>query len=472
MKIAWRVLLSYFVIGAIAALILGQVFLEQVKPAVRQTTEDALADTAYTLADLAADDLAAGRIATGAFATHLRALQTREIHGNIWGHEKKSVAYRVSVTDAKGIVVFDSQGQSVGRDNSKWNDVARTLRGQYGARSSVEFASDPDSTVMWVAAPIRYEGRLIGVLSVGKPNRVVQPYIAASLDVILRWGLVLVGFALFVGVTMSWWLSRELRQLRDYAHAVTAGENVTSPKVSAEFGELGRALEQMRLELDGKQYVEEYVHTLTHELKSPLASIQASAEILEGDLTPEDRAKFVGHVQTQSNRMAEMVDRLLALASVEHRRSLEDPKPVDVRAVLKEAITASESTAVTTGLRFTMDSPASVVVTGDAFLLRQALVNLLDNAIGFSPAQGEIRCVISTSDESVSIVIEDEGPGIPDYAQEKVFERFYSLPRHAGGSRSSGIGLTFVQAIAALHGGSAQLENTDKGARATLTLAR
>ena len=304
MKIAWRVLLGYFVILALAAFMLGQVFLEQVKPAVRQTAEDTLADTANTLAELASDDLYAGRIAHGGFATHLRALSDRRVGADIWGYEKQGVAYRVTVTDAKGIVVFDSQGKNIGRDNSRWNDVARTLHGKYGARSTREQADDPASTVMWVAAPITHDGRLIGVLSVGKPNRVLQPFITASRNVILTWGLVLLGTALLIGVAMAWWLSRQLGVLRAYAHAVTAGENVPAPRAAAEFGELGHALEVMRERLEGKQYVEEYVHTLTHELKSPLASMKAAAEILEGELSTAERRKFAMRRGSSSKRFA------------------------------------------------------------------------------------------------------------------------------------------------------------------------
>lgn len=472
MKIAWRVLLGYFVIVAIAALMLGQVFLEQIKPAVRQTAEDTLADTANTLAELAAPDLAAGRIADGAFAQGLRALSQRDIGGSIWGYQKNGVAYRVTVTDARGIVVFDSQGKDIGRNNSRWNDVARTLQGRYGARSTRENSDDPASTVMWVAAPIRRAGKTIGVLSVGKPNRVLQPFIAESRNVILKWGLALLGAALLIGIAMAWWLSRQLGHLRNYAQAVTSGRKVPLPRASAEFGELGRALEQMRTQLDGKQYVEEYVHTLTHELKSPLAAIRASAEILEGDISAEDRQRFVAHVQTQSTRMAEMVDQLLALAAVEQRQQLEKPEQVDLQALLQATVESVAPKASAANVHLRVKAAPAATVLADPFLLRQACVNLLDNAIDFSPAGGEVVCKVSRSDSTLTLTVEDQGPGVPAFARDRVFERFYSLARPASGQRSSGLGLSFVAAIAALHGGTARLENIPGGARATLVLAR
>lgn len=110
-------------------------------------------------------------------------------------------------------------------------------------------------------------------------------------------------------------------------------------------------------------------------------------------------------------------------------------------------------------------------VTGEAFLLRQALNNLLDNAIDFSPSGSEIVLTAKIEGPTLTLCLRDHGPGIPDYASERVFERFYSLPRPASGKKSTGLGLPFVREVAALHGGSIHLDNAgDGGAVATLTL--
>ena len=108
---------------------------------------------------------------------------------------------------------------------------------------------------------------------------------------------------------------------------------------------------------------------------------------------------------------------------------------------------------------------------GEAFLLRQALTNLLDNAIDFSPAGGTVSVCAAHAGQWLELRIRDHGPGIPDYAQERVFERFYSLPRPAGGKKGTGLGLPFVREIAELHGGSVSLANhPDGGAEALLRL--
>jgi two-component system sensor histidine kinase CreC len=108
---------------------------------------------------------------------------------------------------------------------------------------------------------------------------------------------------------------------------------------------------------------------------------------------------------------------------------------------------------------------------GDPFLLHQALSNLLQNAIDFSTARGSIRIAATTGSDRVSIIVEDEGPGIPDFAKERVFERFFSLQRPGTGKKSTGLGLNFVKEVALLHGGEIRLENLPEGGlRAILSL--
>lgn len=464
MRIGLRILLGYFLIVALAALLLGQVFLREVKPGVRQAMEDTLVDTANVLAELATDDFLAGRIADGQFATRVRALAGRDIGAGIWGFEKREASYRITVADDRGMVVFDSAGRDVGADHSQWNDVYLTLRGRYGARSTRSDPEDENSSVMHVAAPIRDGARIVGVLTVSKPNQAMAPFIARSEAVILRWGLVLLGTALLVGLFAAWWLSRQLGGLRRYADAVTAGERALPPRASGEFGDLGRALETMRERLEDRRYVERYVHTLTHELKSPLAAIRGSAELLESPLPDADRQRFAAHIGAQSQRMTTMIDMLLALAAVEHRQRLGQDAPVDLTGVAREVAeaVAPRLRAGDVDLLLEADEPLPSP-PGDAFLLRQALENLVDNAIAFSPRGGTVRVELRARDGGVVIEVADDGPGVPDYALGQVFERFYSTPRPGDRGRSSGIGLTFVAEVAQLHGGRAWLRNREQG---------
>ena len=467
MRLGLRLVLGFFLIVGLAAFFVMRVFVDEVKPGVRQAMESTLVDTANVLAAMAADDLKAGQIARGRFARDLARVRGRDPDAMIWSFPKERIDYRVTVTDAKGIVVFDSEGRDLGRDNSRWNDVYRTLRGEYGARSSPE-APGSERTVMHVAAPVfdpAAPGRLIGVLTVAKPNRSIEPFIEASQRSIMRQGAWLIGLSALVGVLMTWWLMRGIGRLNRYAQGVAAGEPVPPPPSRRdEIGELGQALEQMRRKLEGKAYVEQYVQSLTHEMKGPLAAIGGAAELLQEPLPDAERERFARNIQQQQLRLTETIDKLLALAEVEQHGWLQRREPVDLAALLRQAAEAVEPRLASTQLQVRIEgAEAPVEVSGDAFLLRQALANLLDNAIGFSPHGGTLTLSLQVGAGQARVRVCDEGPGVPDYAAARVFERFYSLARPGNGQRSSGLGLPFVREVARLHGGEAWLANRDGG---------
>jgi two-component system sensor histidine kinase CreC len=462
MKIGLRIFLGYFLIVGLAAFFVLRLFVEEVKPGVRQAMEASLVDTANALATLAAPDLRAGRIRDGAFAQALDALRAQPLEADISGVHKRGFDFRVYITDARGIVVYDSTGKDLGADYSRWNDVYLTLRGKYGARSTRSDPADDSTSVMHVAAPVRSEGELIGVLTVAKANRDSEPFIARSQARILRQGWVLLGLSFAIGLAVTWRLARNVDRLNRYAAAVAAGERAVLPTMGgSELSDLGRALETMRAKLDGKHYVEQYVQTLAHEMKSPLAGLRGAAEILEGDPPEAERRRFAGHVAAQSGRLAEMIDKMLALAAVEYRQGLDVHEPVDVADAIAAARAALEPKLARRGQALAI-AAAPARVPGDRFLLVQALVNLVDNAIEFSPDGATIELDVRVDGERVRIAVADRGPGVPDFASDRIFERFYSLPR-PGGARSSGLGLGFVREVATLHGGSVALVNREGG---------
>ena len=204
MRIGMRLLLGYFLLVAVAAWFVLAIFVKEVKPGVRRATEGTLIDTATLLAELARPDLLSGDPTHGQLAQAFNQLQHRPFRANIGGINKVRNEYHVYMTDAQGIVLFDSANKAVGQDYSRWNDVWLTLRGQYGARSTLQNPADPESSVMYVAAPIMDGSRLIGVLSVGKPNAAMAPVIKRSERRILWASAILLGIALVIGAGMVW----------------------------------------------------------------------------------------------------------------------------------------------------------------------------------------------------------------------------------------------------------------------------
>jgi len=140
-----------------------------------------------------------------------------------------------------------------------------------------------------------------------------------------------------------------------------------------------------------------------------------------------------------------------------------------VAEVLGEAVAGLRPAFAAARVGLELTDGAGLHCLGERFLLRQAVVNLLQNALDFSPAGGSVRLGAARVGGRVELSVEDEGPGVPNYALPRVFERFYSLPRPGSGARSTGIGLALVREIAHQHGGEVTLANRPGGgARAVL----
>lgn len=474
MKISTQIILSYFLIVGLAAYFFLSVFVHDIKPGVTHSVEDTLIDTSNILAELATPDLRDGHINNGAFAEAVRNYRARRVDALIAGVDKSSLDYRVYVTDAQGIVVFDSANRDLGADFSRWNDVYLSLRGKYGARSTALDPNNRDTAVMHVAAPIQDHGRIIGVLTVAKADSSIAPFIERAEATVRRQGAALLVAAALIGIFFAWRLTRSIERLRRYAKAVAGGSRTPLPAtMNREIAELGKALEGMREKLDGKEYVEQYVHALTHELKSPVAAIRGAAELLgEENIALADRTRFAANICEQSERIQTIAERLLQLAKVEHLHALTALTAVDLDALVKSLVAELEPRLLQSALVCSVEGRAQMV-RGDPFLLAQAILNLLENAIDFAPAGSQILVRLVTQAEHVSIEVMDRGPGIPAYALGRIFERFYSLARPGSDKKSTGLGLPLVQEIAKLHGGSVALGNLPEGgALACLRLVR
>jgi len=509
MKLGLRLLMGFFLITGIAAFFVLRVFVAEVRPSVREVMEDVMVDTANLLAELATDDLAAlppdGTLAGSRFAKRVRDYADRPIDARIWGLSKRTLDYRVYVTDAKGRVVFDTGfrttepqaakaeqgsgplaispvGNAEGQDYSGWIDVSRTLKGQYGARATREVYRDDRSSTMYVAAPVKQGDQIIGVLTVAKPMSTVQKFIDRAERDILISGLWLLGLSLAVGVLVTGWIVWSVRRLRHFAQHVELGQRddaLPVPQLPGELGDLAQAMQGMRERLAGHAHIEQMVRAMTHELKSPLAAIGGAAELLREDLPEADRQLFAQQVLDQTARLHALVERLLELSKLEHRQSLDHQRLLTLPDALQATLDHARQQAAQRQVQLVVDTPApgfAVQLMGEADLLQIALGNVLDNALDFAPAGSEVRVSMAVTDapqgREFCITVQDQGPGVPDYALSRLGERFYSTPRPDGsamaGRKGSGLGLAIVQQIMALHGAQIEWVNTQPGLRVSL----
>jgi two-component system, OmpR family, sensor histidine kinase CreC len=463
-KLSVRIFLAYFLLLGFAIWLVMRSFSAELVPGMRQSLEEVLVDTANLLAELIVDEVAGGRLQQGRFERAMSAFAKRRLDARIWFLRKRDPNMVVYVTDRRGIVLYDSRGRDVGKDYARWNDVYLTLRGEYGARTTRETPDDEFGSVMYVAAPIMRDGEIIGVVTVGKPSVAVQPFVERVLSNIQEKGVLVLLAALAVGLLITYWLTFSIRRLTRYAMEVRDGGRPEVPRLrERELTQLADAMNAMRQELEGKDYVENYLHSLTHELKSPLAAIQGTAELLDEEMPQGDRRRFINNIRAEAQRLRQVVEQLLRLAEVEKRQGLIDPQPVNTAALIETLCEERQWRIHRSGIGFECELAREAKPVAERFLLQQALGNLIDNAIDFSPEAGHIGLRSRVVEGCWEFTVSDQGPGVPDYALQRVFERFYSLPRPQGGTRSSGLGLSFVREVAQLHGGQVSLENRPGG---------
>lgn len=473
MKLSTRIFLGYFLIVALAGYFLLKSVRDELRPAVRQSMEETLIDTANLLAEIVERDVENNQIQTGNFSQAVEDFVKRQPGANIWGFSKNAINNRIYVTDENGVVIYDSDdGRDIGKDYSRWNDVYLTLRGQYGARSTKLNPDDEQSSVMHVAAPIVSEGRIIGVLTVSKPNISVLPFIQRTQRNIANAGFVLFAIALLLGWAISAFIATSTRKLAHYADRVAAGEKASLPNISEpELSKLGHAIKSMRSALEGKEYVERYVHTLTHEIKSPLSGIRGASELLSEKMSAEDQARFIKNIREDGKRIQSIIDRLLDLARLEQKQDLDDRKTINVKDMVDSVVESLSSQLQQKEMRCDIELDDNQPISGDPFLIRQAINNILDNAIDFSLESSTITIKGYIENGRYILSFKDQGSGVPDYAQDQIFERFYSLPRPQTGQKSSGLGLSFVREVMLLHDGQVTVSNIEGDTGCLVTLS-
>lgn len=474
MRLGYRVFVAWFLLAGVGTLLFYHSVINQLPSSMRQASEEVLVDSSQLLAELAALHWESEFVPGSPFSEALERYRQRPVQATIWSREKTRTELVVYITDEHGLVLFHTEPGQMGQDYSGWRDVAMTLRGQYGARTTRTNPDDPSTSHMYVAAPVMGPDGLLGVLSVGQPTASLQPFITLANAHFWQRGSLILLAALLLGGVMAYWLTRSIRRLVDYVERVRHGGRASLPVLGEpELDRLAQATEAMREEIDGKAYVENYVHTLTHEMKSPLSAIRGAAELLqESDLPDDARQRFTRNIDAESDRLQRLIDRLLSLARVEQRQHLEGVERIDLRPLLDQELQAKQSLISRKQLQVDVQVADGLQLEAERFLLEQALSNLLDNAIDFTPEGGHLFVrAAQTPGGQVQIGILNEGPLVPDYALERVFERFYSLPRPDSQRKSTGLGLSLVQEVAQLHGGTVQLCNVPgQGVRVDLTL--
>ncbi len=518
LSIFFRIWLAVALVLIICGAVVFTQLFSYIKPTAQQVIEDTLLDTSKLMAANLQQPLQSAQLFDESYQKQLDSAFSSlpTINNGAVGktldngkqrvyRQKTYNSFRLYVTDSHGMVVYDSlpvPANAEGEDYSRWNDIYLTLKGQYGARSTTNNNSKRDSSIMYVAQPIKdASGKIIGVVSVGKPVASILPYLDNTRRRMLITALLVSIVALILAGLVAWWLKQSITLVTRYTGALAEETKKPYFYLGHELNGLTDTIETMKHRLENRAYVTDYVHTLTHELKSPLTAIRASSELLEDDgLDIEDRHMLNQSIGEQSIKMHQLIDRLLLLAKVEQPTFRLNRQALSLLPMLQNLVNDSNAKLQQQNISpinicinnelFTATTPISsdllskITVYADNFWLIQALQNILDNAIHFAAHSVTIH-IHTTVPHVVTIDIFNDGKLLPDYAVAKVFDRYFSLSHQSIANQSifkknqpnqisnqepveaasttskkgTGLGLTLVKQVIEHHGGHISLKN-------------
>jgi two-component system sensor histidine kinase CreC len=398
--------------------------------------------------------------------------ETYEIKARLFGFTKAEVDTRLLVYDPGGRVIFDTRGSAANEDFSKWADVGHALKGEYGSRWELDKLHQRVN--IYSTLPVFVDGKIVGAVSVSKSTNRIRNFISRSLENLLLPGLIALILATVMAYVLSAYITRIIWALASQAERIAAGESNVRLETwtRSELGTLARAVGRMREKLEGKAYVEEMATNLSHELKTPLAAIRGSAELLEGPASndPAARAKFLGNIQSEVARLDRVVTELLKLSRIEAQPAGTEVVPIDARSVAEEIAEIYRRRAADLGLEFQAGIGEAVLPVRIAEMqLKQLLTNLLDNALQFTGAGREVRFRAQRTEGFVEFEISDEGSGIEPDLLPKIFDRFFTTPNPRTGNRGTGLGLAIAKSIATANGGRISVES-ELGRGSTFTV--
>jgi two-component system OmpR family sensor kinase len=288
-----------------------------------------------------------------------------------------------------------------------------------------------------------------------------------------------------VGLVSRWIIAislKPLEQVEETAEAIAGGDlsaRLPAAKPDTEVGRLttalntmlGRIEESFEARVNSESKLRRFVADASHELRTPLTAIRGFAELhRQGAVVGEENTKeLVGRIEKESIRMSTLVEDLLLLARLDQSREMAQ-EPVDLNALLTEAVASAKAAGPNHSIELSMPS-TEVFILGDSQRVHQVVANLLANARTHTPDNSQIKVVLEQGIAETIISVSDNGPGLSEDDQERIFERFFradpSRARTSG--EGSGLGLSIVDAVMQAHGGYVSVQSK-LGAGATFKL--
>lgn len=315
------------------------------------------------------------------------------------------------------------------------------------------------------ASPVSFNGDTIGILEIIYPMSFLEGLINGVTNILFICTVIFAVLLTLISIIIASRLTKPINRL---AHAANnyANRNFTPVEIkgSDEIAQLSRSFNEMGIQL--QEYIQrqkQFVSNVSHELRTPLTAIKGYSELLYDEVGDRpDLKKAVYHLKNESDRLYRLVDEVLTLSRIETGREEYHMERLNLSELVSDTAEKMLIRAQGHGITLVLDAASDIFVKGDREKLIQVFVNLLDNAIKYSPKKSTVRLNLFRKADEAILMISDEGIGIPENELFKVFDRFYRA-QNAGITSGTGLGLSIAKHIVDAHNGSIRLTNGAEG---------
>ena len=370
------------------------------------------------------------------------------------------------------------------RNGKGYIEVANALNGSASTQVRV---NEKDESIVSVAVPVQRFRAVLGVLLLSTQPGEIDKIVSNERVAILRVFAVAAAVTVVLSILLAGTIAGPVRRLAEAAervrHGVKSRQEIPDfTERSDEIGHLSGALRDMTNALFNRiEAIESFAADVAHELKNPLTSLRSAVETLPLARNDASRKRLLEVIQHDVRRLDRLISDISDASRLDAELLRAKAEPIDTVKLLSAVTSVFNSVDRKDGVKVKLTTPtglpsAALFVNGHDSRLGQVVNNLIDNARSFSPAGGEVRVLLRRTRNDIDIVVEDDGPGVPEHALERIFERFYTdRPEDQGFGQNSGLGLSISRQIVEAHGGKILVENrTDGesvvGARFTLRL--
>ena len=297
---------------------------------------------------------------------------------------------------------------------------------------------------VYFASPITYEGSTIGILEIISPMSLIEKLITGVSKIVL---IGAGAFTIIMTLLIVYIAGKMTKPINKLARAATkfAGRDFTPVEIkgSDEISQLSESFNNMGVQLqDYIQRQKQFVSNVSHELKTPLTAIKGYSEYLKDEVGDrQDLQKAIYHLNNEATRLGKLVDEVLTLSRMDNSSESFNFQEIDLSELVKDSVEKMQLRAEKYHIKTRSEIQENIYIKGDKEKLLQVFINLLDNAIKFSPPQSIVEVTLKKEDNKALLRIRDYGIGIPKEAASKIFERFYRAENAEG---IVGTGLAFL----------------------------